>query len=124
MILTDSARLTTHMCNACMARFLMGLFTFVSSFSFTHYPKRARTCIQEHSAIMPSLAPTNRLGQHKVGALITEPGPLYAFRVSENIIWRKPAYRDIEAGSSLAFSPSITSRRQKDSAFGSCADLR
>src|SRR5215216_304543 len=93
---------------------LMGLFTFASSFSYSQLPKQARTCIQEHSAIMPILAPLpNRLGQHKVGALITEPGPLYAFRVSENIIWRKPAYRDIEAGSSLAFSPSITSRRQK-----------
>jgi len=56
---------------------LMGLFTFVYSFSFAHFPKRARTCIQEHSAIMLSLAPLpNRLAQHKVGALIKEPGPL------------------------------------------------
>src|SRR5215212_404936 len=58
---------------------LMVLFTFVSSFSYPHFPKRARTCIQEHSAIMPSLAPLpNRLGQHKVGTLIKEPGLLFS----------------------------------------------
>ena len=54
---------------------LMGLFTFVSSFSFTRFPKRARTYIQVHSAILPSLAPLpNRLGHHKAGAPIKEPG--------------------------------------------------
>src|SRR5215217_9330122 len=58
---------------------LMGLFTFVSSFSYPHFPKRARTCIQEHSAIKPSLVPLpNRLGQHKVGTLIKEPGLLFS----------------------------------------------
>jgi hypothetical protein len=34
------------------------------------------------------------LGQHKVGALITEPGPLFAFRVSKNIICRKSGFRE------------------------------
>jgi hypothetical protein len=58
---------------------LMGLFTFVSSFSYPHFPKRARTCIQEHSAILPSLVPLpNRLGDHKVGALIKEPGLIFS----------------------------------------------
>ena len=58
---------------------LMGLFTFVSSFSYPHFPKRPRTCIQEDSAIMPSLVPLpNRLGHHKVGALIKEPGLLFS----------------------------------------------
>ena len=57
---------------------LMGLFTFVYSFSFAHFPKRARTCIQEHSAILLSLAPLpNRLGHHKAGAPIKEPDSLF-----------------------------------------------
>ena len=57
---------------------LMGLFTFVSSFSFTRFPKRARTCIQKHSAILPSLAPLPiRLGHHKAGAPIKEPGSFF-----------------------------------------------
>src|SRR5215208_7912134 len=60
----------------------MGLFTFVSSISYSP-PSQAgsRTCIQEHSAILPSLAPLpNRLGQHKVGALIKnkKPGLLFS----------------------------------------------
>src|SRR5215208_2640866 len=58
----------------------MGLFTFVSSISYSP-PSQAgsRTCIQEHSAIMPSLAPLpHRLGQHKVGALIKKPGLLFS----------------------------------------------
>ena len=58
---------------------LMGLFTFASSFSYSP-PSQAgsRTCIQKDSAILPSLAPLpNRLGQHKVGVTIKEPGPLF-----------------------------------------------
>jgi len=49
----------------------MGLFTFVSSFSYPP-PSQAgsRTCIQEHSAITPSLAPLpNRLGHLDVSCL-------------------------------------------------------
>jgi hypothetical protein len=49
----------------------MGLFTLASSFSYSP-PSQvgSRTCIQEHSAIMPSLAPLpNLLGHVDVSCL-------------------------------------------------------
>src|SRR5215204_7745128 len=94
----------------------MGLFTFVSSISYSP-PSQAgsRTCIQEHSAILPSLAPLpNRLGQHKVGALIKEPGPLYAFRVSEHGIWRKFGFREEPFSDSRWIGASVLGRLVKN----------
>ena len=84
---------------------LMGLFTFASSFSYSQLPKQARTCIQDYSAIMPSLVPLpNRLGQHKAGAPIKEPSPLFCPMGvqespmpelgSENWVCRKSGFRE------------------------------
>src|SRR5215217_1714595 len=73
---------------------LMGLFTFVSPFSYPHFPKRALELV--YKSIVPSYRAWRHyqsLG-HKVGALITEPGPLFAFRVSKNIICRKSGFRE------------------------------